>query len=339
MSTSTTVYAWGTVCLTWVILAAMPRRIWVSGHSTSPPVGAGTAASGAGAGAEGAGGGAAAATTGGGGAATGGATAGTGAGAAAAGGGGGGSGAAGAGVGAASAAGAAAVPPSRAATNARTSSRVTRPPAPVPGIWVTSRLCSRTSRRTAGVMRIEPSVDRSSSAMTATVSGSGLGASTGVGSVAGSATAGAAGSGSGAASATGAASSTTGSASLAGGASSSGSAVSPTAAASTATAASATGSAAGSASATAAAPSPFSVISASGVPTFTVWPSPTRMLVTTPPTSAGTSALTLSVTTSNSGSYWATLSPTLTSHRSMVPSVTDSPSCGILIVVAIGPEL
>ena len=60
--------------------------------------------------------------------------------------------------------------------------------------------------------------------------------------------------------------------------------------------------------------------------------------MTTPPTSAGTSALTLSVTTSNRGSYWATESPTLTSQRSMVPSVTLSPSWGILIVVAIGPE-
>ncbi len=96
--------------------------------------------------------------------------------------------------------------------------------------------------------------------------------------------------------------------------------------------------AAAGAAAVVAAPSPSSEISASGVPTFTVWPSSTRMLVTTPPTSAGTSALTLSVTTSNSGSYWATESPTLTSQRSMVPSVTLSPSCGILIVVAIGPE-
>ena len=59
------------------------------------------------------------------------------------------------------------------------------------------------------------------------------------------------------------------------------------------------------------------------------------ILVIVPATSAGTSALTLSVTTSKSGSYCSTLSPSFTSQRSMVPSVTDSPSCGILIVVAI----
>ena len=55
-----------------------------------------------------------------------------------------------------------------------------------------------------------------------------------------------------------------------------------------------------------------------------------------PAISAGTSAFTLSVTTSKSGSYCSTVSPSLTSQRSIVPSVTDSPSWGILIVVAIG---
>ena len=82
-----------------------------------------------------------------------------------------------------------------------------------------------------------------------------------------------------------------------------------------------------------AAPAPSPEISASGVPTFTVSPSGTMILVMVPATSAGTSALTLSVTTSNSGSYCSTVSPSLTSQRSIVPSVTDSPSCGILMVV------
>src|SRR5712691_9298610 len=55
-----------------------------------------------------------------------------------------------------------------------------------------------------------------------------------------------------------------------------------------------------------------------------------------PVTGAGTSALTLSVSTSSIGSNSTTLSPGLTSHLEIVPSCTDSPSCGITTrVVAI----
>src|SRR5437899_10896744 len=56
-----------------------------------------------------------------------------------------------------------------------------------------------------------------------------------------------------------------------------------------------------------------------------------------PVTGAGTSALTLSVSTSSIGSNSATLSPGLTSHLEIVPSCTDSPSWGITtrVVVAI----
>src|SRR5438445_12744338 len=56
-----------------------------------------------------------------------------------------------------------------------------------------------------------------------------------------------------------------------------------------------------------------------------------------PVTGAGTSALTLSVSTSSIGSNSTTLSPGLTSHLEIVPSCTDSPSWGITtrVVVAI----
>src|SRR5216683_2332388 len=56
-----------------------------------------------------------------------------------------------------------------------------------------------------------------------------------------------------------------------------------------------------------------------------------------PVTGAGTSALTLSVSTSSIGSNSTTLSPGLTSHLEIVPSWTDSPSCGITtrVVLAI----
>src|SRR6185437_10648012 len=50
---------------------------------------------------------------------------------------------------------------------------------------------------------------------------------------------------------------------------------------------------------------------------------------------AGISAFTLSVITSAIDSYFATVSPGCLSHRAMVPSVTLSPSCGIVTVSAI----
>src|SRR4030088_1853812 len=62
-----------------------------------------------------------------------------------------------------------------------------------------------------------------------------------------------------------------------------------------------------------------------------VVPSPTLILTSLPSKGEGTSALTLSVTTSTSGSSPFTQSPPRFSHLSTVPSVTDSPSCGILM--------
>src|ERR1700730_3261601 len=63
----------------------------------------------------------------------------------------------------------------------------------------------------------------------------------------------------------------------------------------------------------------------------TVAPSWTEILTSLPSNGDGISALTLSVTTSTSGSSRWTWSPSCFSHLSTVPSVTDSPSCGILI--------
>src|SRR5664280_3219510 len=65
-------------------------------------------------------------------------------------------------------------------------------------------------------------------------------------------------------------------------------------------------------------------------PTSTVSPSSTRMAVSTPSAGDGTSESTLSVDTSNRGSSLATVSPTAFSHVVMVPSVTVSPSWGIV---------
>ncbi len=80
----------------------------------------------------------------------------------------------------------------------------------------------------------------------------------------------------------------------------------------------------------AAAAFPESEITASRAPTSTVSPSATRISETTPAVGAGTSESTLSVDTSNSGSSAATGSPTCLNQRVIVPSVTVSPSCGIV---------
>ena len=77
-----------------------------------------------------------------------------------------------------------------------------------------------------------------------------------------------------------------------------------------------------------------SPITASRVPTSTVSPSPTRISVTTPAVIAGTSESTLSVDTSKSGSSTATASPTCLNHFVIVPSVTVSPSCGIVTSIS-----
>src|SRR3984957_4297924 len=76
-----------------------------------------------------------------------------------------------------------------------------------------------------------------------------------------------------------------------------------------------------------AAPSP---ITASFTPTSTVSPSGTRISLRTPAAGEGTSESTLSVETSNSGSSRSTASPTAFIQRVIVPSVTVSPSCGII---------
>src|SRR5438094_9562591 len=76
-------------------------------------------------------------------------------------------------------------------------------------------------------------------------------------------------------------------------------------------------------------PSPPSSTTAISAPAWTVWPSLARISLRMPVTGAGTSALTLSVSTSSIGSNSTTLSPGFTSHLEIVPSCTDSPSCGI----------
>src|SRR5260370_13915563 len=77
------------------------------------------------------------------------------------------------------------------------------------------------------------------------------------------------------------------------------------------------------------APSAPTSTTAISAPACTVWPSLARISFSTPLTGDGTSALTLSVSTSSIGSNSTTLSPGFTSQREMVPSWTDSPSCGM----------
>ena len=72
-------------------------------------------------------------------------------------------------------------------------------------------------------------------------------------------------------------------------------------------------------------------MTASFVPTETVSPSGTRTSVTVPLTGEGTSESTLSVETSNRTSSSAIASPTRLCHFVMVPSVTVSPSWGIVM--------
>ena len=95
----------------------------------------------------------------------------------------------------------------------------------------------------------------------------------------------------------------------------------------------------GRASASAAMPataSPGWPMTAIAVPARTVVPSGWTMRRITPDTGAGTSVSTLSVEISTMGAYFSTESPSLTSHRLIVPSTTDSPNCGIITLLAIG---
>ena len=76
---------------------------------------------------------------------------------------------------------------------------------------------------------------------------------------------------------------------------------------------------------------PGAPMRASTVPTGTVSPALTRMSSIVPSYGLGISESTLSVDTSNSGSSNATSSPTALNHVPIVPSVTDSPSFGMVI--------
>src|SRR5581483_6848480 len=85
---------------------------------------------------------------------------------------------------------------------------------------------------------------------------------------------------------------------------------------------------------------PSTSTTAISAPACTVSPSLARISLRTPVTGDGTSALTLSVSTSSIGSNSTTLPPGSTSHFEIVPSWTDSPSCGIVTrVVAIDAPL
>src|SRR4051794_14584082 len=70
-------------------------------------------------------------------------------------------------------------------------------------------------------------------------------------------------------------------------------------------------------------------ITATMLLTGTVSPSCARISESTPAPGDGISASTLSVEISNSGSSRSTLSPTFLIQRTIVPSATDSPICGI----------
>ena len=99
------------------------------------------------------------------------------------------------------------------------------------------------------------------------------------------------------------------------------------AAGASATGAGAAGVAAAAGAAGAAAPEPSPMI-ARAAPTSTSSSSGTRICSTTPATGEGTSVSTLSVETSTRGASTSMVSPTSTSQRVTVPSVTDSPSAG-----------
>src|SRR4029079_9117864 len=84
--------------------------------------------------------------------------------------------------------------------------------------------------------------------------------------------------------------------------------------------------AAGAAAGFAAAAAAPSLIWPSSAPTATVSPSLAAISPSTPADGAGTSMVTLSVSSSTKGSSTATASPAFLNQRPMVASVTDSPS-------------
>src|SRR5215211_1720369 len=91
--------------------------------------------------------------------------------------------------------------------------------------------------------------------------------------------------------------------------------------------------------ASAAGESPATATSTISVPTLTVEPSETRNFSILPATGDGSSALTLSVSTSARGSSISTSSPSALSQRVMVPSLPLSPRCGIVTGFATIPPL
>src|SRR5437764_11684250 len=92
---------------------------------------------------------------------------------------------------------------------------------------------------------------------------------------------------------------------------------------------------AGAAGGFAAAPAAPSLICPSNAPTATVSPSLATMSPSVPAEGAGTSIVTLSVSSSTRGSSTAKASPAFLNQRPTVASVTDSPSVGTRISVMI----
>src|SRR6202166_3586459 len=90
---------------------------------------------------------------------------------------------------------------------------------------------------------------------------------------------------------------------------------------------------AGAAAGLAAPPAAPSLICPSNAPTATVSPSLAAISLNVPAEGAGTSIVTLSVSSSTNGSSTATASPAFLNQRPMVASVTDSPSVGTRISV------
>ena len=101
------------------------------------------------------------------------------------------------------------------------------------------------------------------------------------------------------------------------------------AAAGTTGAATAAGAASAAAAGAASAASPASAMTPMTVSTATVVPGPCTILPSRPLAGAGTSASTLSVEISSNGSSLTTSSPSALNQRTIVPSVIDSPICGI----------
>ena len=191
-----------------------------------------------------------------------------------------------------------------------TSLRVIRPPMPVPAMRLTSRLCSRARRRTAGDSRLGARSTAGSLSAATITGGAGWVDAERTGSA-------------------GTASSSWICASTAD------PPVGPTGRASMMRYEVGAGEAGGADAATAGCAGVSAVVgplpsstSAMGAPMGMVSPSWAMIRTSSPDTGEGTSMVTLSVTTSTSGSYRSTRSPGCLSHLPMVPSTTLSPTWG-----------